>query len=135
MVLRKYLQIMNLFEKKRNKVAKSQQYSVFRAQLGIARETGMPIVIHCRDAEVAVFEVLCKELDVKHRIHLHCFTGGWNIGKKFLDQFPNLCIGVTNLITYGNNTPAFELVEKIPIDRLLFETDAPYFIPRLRDVS
>ena len=57
------------------------------------------------------------------------------MGKKFLDNFPNLCIGVTPLITFHSATTTHDLVKNIPIDRLLFETDAPYFVPRARVIK
>lgn len=114
-----------------------QQTLVFEAQLRIAKETGMPIVIHCRDTEERVYELLVENLNEDHRIHLHCFTGTWSTAKKYLKTFPNLCIGVTPLITYNSNSnnQLKELVMNIPLDKLLLETDAPYFVPRLRNVN
>jgi TatD DNase family protein len=76
-----------------------------------------------------------KNLKETHKIHLHCFTGGWKLGKMFLDKFPNLCIGVTSLITFRTANSAHELVKNIPIERLLFETDSPYFLPQIEKVS
>ena len=67
--------------------------------------------------------------------HLHCFTGTWVIAKKYLETFENLCIGVTPLVTFNANQCATELVQNIPLDRLLLETDAPFFVPRSPDVN
>jgi Tat protein secretion system quality control protein TatD with DNase activity len=53
----------------------------------------------------------------------------------FLDKFPNLCIGVTSLITFRTANSAQELVKNIPIERLLFETDSPYFLPQIEKVK
>lgn len=75
-----------------------------------------------------------KFLDPKHRIHLHCFTGGWAIGKKYLEYFENLCIGVTPLLTY-NSREVKDLIENVPLERLLLETDAPYFVPQTIEVT
>lgn len=114
---------------RKNNVPMDVQRCAFKSQLAIAFETGKPIVIHCRDMEVEVFEIMQEFLDPKHRIHLHCFTGGWAIGKKYLDYFENLCIGVTPLLTY-NSREVKDLIENVPLERLLLETDAPYFVPQ-----
>ena len=58
------------------------------------------------------------------------------MGKKYLDHFKNLCIGVTPLITRSEpNNQMIKLAINAPLERLLIETDAPYFIPRTSDVS
>ena len=78
-----------------------------------------------------------KNLPEAHRIHLHCFCGGWKLAQQFLETFPNLCVGVTPLLTYSKIAEATvaEMIENIPLERLLLETDAPYFVPRLPEVS
>jgi len=118
---------------KKNHVPFSQQVLVFEAQLKMANETGKPIVIHCRNTEEHVFNLLKKHLSKSHRIHLHCFTGGWQLASKYLNEFENLCIGVTPLIGFNVSLELEDFVRKIPLDRLLLETDAPYFVPRLEN--
>jgi TatD DNase family protein len=76
-----------------------------------------------------------KYLSKSHRIHLHCFTGGWQLATKYLDEFENLCIGVTPLIGFNVSLELEDFVRKIPLDRLLLETDAPYFVPRAEKAS
>ena len=63
-----------------------------------------------------------------HKIHRHCFTGSWDEAQTWLRHFPNSFIGLTPLVTYARGPR--EVAKKIPLDRLLLETDAPYFIPR-----
>ena len=53
----------------------------------------------------------------------------------FLEEFPNLCVGFTALITYGRALEAREAVRRIPLDRIVLETDAPYFLPRQVETS
>ena len=65
-----------------------------------------------------------------HKIHCHCFTGYYYNAKRWLEAFPNLYIGVTPLVTYATARPSHDLARNIPLNRLLLETDAPYFIPR-----
>jgi Tat protein secretion system quality control protein TatD with DNase activity len=76
-----------------------------------------------------------KKLGDRHRIHLHCFTGGWEIAKDYLNHFANLCVGVTPKVIYNSSgNKMVELVKNVDIKRLLLETDAPYFVPGFDDV-
>lgn len=60
----------------------------------------------------------------------HCFTNSYSVIEPFLSEFSNLCVGFTGLVTYRHATEARAAVRKIPLDRILLETDAPYFLPR-----
>lgn len=119
----------------KNNVDIELQKEVFKSQLRIAKKTAMPVVIHARGAEDQVYQILKENLPETHRIHLHCFCGGWKLAQLFLETFPNLCIGVTPLLTYSKvaELTVTEMIENIPLERLLLETDAPYFVPRLPD--
>ena len=64
-----------------------------------------------------------------YRIHCHCFTGNYASCQRWLNTFPNLFVGLTPVITYNSARPAQEVAACIPLDRLLLETDAPYFVP------
>ena len=70
-----------------------------------------------------------------YKIHCHCFTGYWSSAKLWLDAFPNLYIGMTPLVTYRSAKSSHGLARNIPIDRLLLETDAPYFVPRCVSIN
>jgi TatD DNase family protein len=121
----------------RNSVHIDVQIDAFESQLKMARRLDMPVVIHCRDCEDITLILLKRNLSATHRIHLHCFTGGWAMAEQYLKKFENLCIGVTPLCLSGGSGVAGqplnkmrELVMHIPLDKLLLETDAPYFVPR-----
>lgn len=60
----------------------------------------------------------------------HCFTNNYEVIEPFLTEFPNLYVGFTALITYSRATEARNAVRQIPLDRIVLETDAPYFLPR-----
>ena len=60
----------------------------------------------------------------------HCFTNSYPVIEPFLTEFPNLYVGFTSLITYFRAMEARDSVRKIPLDRIVLETDAPYFLPR-----
>ncbi|KAH7947565.1 hypothetical protein HPB52_013371 [Rhipicephalus sanguineus] len=112
-----------------NKCDHLMQQRVFRAQLHLARNGKLPLVIHSRDASMDTLRILKEEMPVDWRIHRHCFTGEWTEAQQWLDAFPNLCIGLTPLLGFRNAGPLAEVGRKIPLDRLLLETDAPYFLP------
>ncbi|XP_041348731.1 uncharacterized protein LOC121368175 [Gigantopelta aegis] len=106
-----------------------EQKTVFIQQLNLALEVGKPIVIHCRDAEDDCLEIMQRIVPRNYKIHCHCFTGNYTSCKKWLNMFPNLYVGLTPVITYNTAKPAQEVAEFIPLERLLLETDAPYFVP------
>ncbi|MGH0172423.1 UNVERIFIED_CONTAM: hypothetical protein FKN15_069697 [Acipenser sinensis] len=61
---------------------------------------------------------------------LHCFTDSYDVIEPFLEEFPNLSVGFTALVTYPRAVQTKEAVKRIPLDRIVVETDAPYFLPR-----
>ena len=105
------------------------QQSVLTRQLELALQLQKPVVIHCRDAEDDLFHILSSTVPPEWKIHLHCFTGELEMGRKFLKNFPNLYIGVCGNVTYDSKKVR-ALAAGLPLDRLLIETDAPYMVPR-----
>mmetsp|Transcript_5089 Transcript_5089/g.8883 ORF Transcript_5089/g.8883 Transcript_5089/m.8883 type:complete len:340 (-) Transcript_5089:144-1163(-) len=105
------------------------QQSVFRKQIRIARELNMPLVVHARDAEEDALDILVDELPSDWNIHLHCYTGTKETALKYLDAFPSLCIGFTGCITFKKSESIRDVVNAVPLDRILLETDAPYMSP------
>lgn len=114
----------------RNNCSKDVQHQVFRHQLQLATDRSLPLVIHCREAQDDCLAVMREMLPVDYSIHLHCFTDSWEWAQKWLEAFPNLCIGLTNLVTFPSAEKVHEVAKNIPLKRLLLETDAPYFLPR-----
>nr|XP_055069346.1 putative deoxyribonuclease TATDN2 [Misgurnus anguillicaudatus]XP_055069347.1 putative deoxyribonuclease TATDN2 [Misgurnus anguillicaudatus] len=114
----------------KNSTDTRKQKEVFTRQLQLAVSLGKPIVIHCRDADDDVLEIMKKCVPRDYKIHRHCFTNSYSVIEPFLSEFSNLCVGFTGLITYSRAAEARDAVRKIPLDRILLETDAPYFLPR-----
>ena len=116
---------------RKNSVPKNVQKEVFYKQLKLAMEFNLPLVLHIRDAEEDGLEVL-DEVGVpsNYPIHRHCFGGDLKAAKNWISKFPGSKIGVTGLITYPHAVDAAKVVEQISLDKLLLETDAPYFVPR-----
>ncbi|KAM5148732.1 putative deoxyribonuclease TATDN2 isoform 2-T2 [Mantella aurantiaca] len=106
------------------------QHAVFEKQLKLAVPLGKPLVIHCRDADEDLFRIMKKCVPWDYKIHRHCFTGGYKDIEPFLSEFPNMSVGFTAVLTYSSASCARESVTRIPLDRLIVETDAPFFVPR-----
>ena len=105
------------------------QKVVLTRQLELAVQLDKPVILHCRDAEEDLFDILSSTVPRQWRIHLHCFTGSLEMARKFLRTFQNLFIGVCGNVTY-DSTRVRTLAAGLPLDRLLLETDAPYMVPR-----
>ncbi|XP_013787459.1 uncharacterized protein LOC106471410 [Limulus polyphemus] len=115
----------------KNSCERKIQRSTLRKQLKIAVDRHIPVVIHSRDADTDCIKILKEEVPYDHFIHRQCFTGDWNEARMWLNTFPNLYLGLTALVTYPSAVDIHEVARKVPLDRLLIETDAPYFLPRL----
>ena len=105
------------------------QKQVFTKQANWAVTLGKPLVVHCRDSETDALEILQTCVPRDWKIHMHCFTGSSEFAAKFCQEFPNLFIGMTAVVTFAKARNIHELAFDVPLDRLLLETDAPYFVP------
>ncbi|KAF8766630.1 putative deoxyribonuclease TATDN2 like protein [Argiope bruennichi] len=114
-----------------NRCPRDVQQNVFKRQLKIASERKLRLVIHCRDADDDTIKIMLEVFPKDTIFHLHCFTGDWVTAQKWINEFPNVFIGITNLVTFPSATPTHEVVRKLPLEHLLLETDAPYFVPRM----
>ncbi len=108
-----------------NEVAK--QVSIFKSQLDLALEHNLPIVIHCREGEDEMFDDL--EVFVKNggRGILHSFTGDVDFMKYFLDL--GMYVSFNGIITFKNGQNVRDLLSEVSLDKILFETDAPFLAP------
>lgn len=105
------------------------QREAFEAQLALAAETGLPVFLHQRDAHDEFVEILTPMLPHLNGGVAHCFTGGETELRAYLDM--GLCIGITGWICDERRGAHLkDLMQLIPADRLLLETDAPYLLPR-----
>lgn len=106
---------------------KDVQHDVFRKQISLARQLGMPISIHNRDAHEDVVRILREEKASEIGGVMHSFSGSWEIAKMCLDMNFHLSFG--GPITFKNAKQPKEVLMKTPMDRLLIETDSPYLTP------
>lgn len=104
------------------------QKALFRMHIGIARETGLPIIIHTRDAEDDTASILAEEMEKgAFPALIHCFTASSGFGRKVLDL--GLTISLSGIVTFKNAKELQEIAAEIPEDRLLVETDSPFLAP------
>jgi TatD DNase family protein len=100
----------------------------FRAHIAAARATGLPLVIHTREADARCGEILEEEV-AKGPFHavLHCYTGGRELAMKAIDL--GLHISFTGILTFKKSQGLRDLAAELPADRIMVETDAPYLAP------
>jgi len=101
---------------------------VFRAQIDLARELGLPLVIHAREADDDVAAILAEEMaEGKFDAVLHCFTSSRGLAEAGLAL--GLFISFSGVLTFKNSGELRALARDLPLDRLLVETDAPFLAP------
>lgn len=105
---------------------KDIQKEVFIRQLDMACELDMPVVIHTRDATKDTLDIL-KSYKDRIICQMHCFPESKEILKEYLKL--NFMISMGGVLTYKNSVKAKEVIEYIPIENLLLETDSPYLTP------
>ena len=102
------------------------QQEMFRAQIQLAKQYDLPIVIHCRDAFDEVFEILEEEKGPDLFGIFHCFTGTLDQAKKAISY--NMKLGIGGVVTFKNGK-IDQFLNQISLDHIVLETDAPYLSP------
>jgi len=105
---------------------RAAQADAFAAQVQLAHEHGLPLVIHTRDAWSETFDLLDSE-GVPERTVFHCFTGGEHEARACLDR--GAFVSFSGIVTFTSATDVQAAARLVPSDRLLLETDAPYLAP------
>ena len=109
------------------KDAPEWQRDRFRVHIRAAIETGKPLVIHNRDATADTLRVMAEEGAGRVGGILHCFTETWEVAQAALDL--GFHISLSGIVTFKNALIVKEVARRVPLDRLLVETDAPYLAP------
>lgn len=105
----------------------SEQLDALRIQLDWAKEFNLPVVIHCRDAYTELAPILQEEKYRSLRGVIHSFSGELSDLEVYLPM-TNWCIGINGIVTFKNSKLG-EIIKKIPLERLIIETDSPYLAP------
>ena len=104
------------------------QRRLFRVHIGVARETGLPLIIHTRDAEDDTAAILAEEMEQGvFPALIHCFTASRGFARTVLDL--GLTISLSGIVTFKNARELHEIAGELPADRILVETDAPFLAP------
>jgi TatD DNase family protein len=104
------------------------QQANFRSHIAAARRTGLPVIVHTRDAEDDTIAILREEMAMGPFTGLiHCFTGTQKLADAALEL--GLYISVSGIATFKNSAALRDVIKNVPLDRLLVETDAPYLAP------
>jgi len=101
---------------------------VFRTHIAAARETGLPLVIHARDADEDVAHILREEMGKgAFKALLHCFTASRMLAETALEL--GLYVSFSGVVTFKNSEELRAIAKDVPLDRILTETDAPFLAP------
>ena len=104
------------------------QQMVFREHIAAARETGLPLIVHTRDAEDDTAAMLSEEMEQGAFFGLlHCFSSSAQLAEKAIDL--GLYISISGIATFKAAQDLRDTITGLPLDRLLVETDAPYLAP------
>ncbi|MCL6610406.1 MAG: TatD family hydrolase [Peptococcaceae bacterium] len=106
------------------------QQRVFREQLDLARELDMPVVIHDRDAHGEVLNILKRDGAPRRGGIMHCYSGSWEMARECMKM--GFYISIAGPVTYPNAVRLKDIASRIPLDRILVETDCPYLAPQVR---
>jgi len=104
------------------------QRALFRMHIGVARATGLPLIVHTRDADDDTAALLADEMEKgAFPALIHCFTASKSFGRKVLDL--GLSISLSGIVTFKNASALQEVAAELPADRILVETDSPFLAP------
>ncbi len=107
--------------------AVTDQQQRFRNHIRAAKILGKPLIIHTREAQADTLRILAEEGAADVGGIIHCFTEDWAFAERALDL--NFYISFSGIITFNNTQAIKEVAKKVPHDRYLIETDAPYLAP------
>lgn len=107
--------------------SKALQQESFILHLEVGGKAGLPIVVHTREAREDTLALIKAHGNLEHAGVLHCFTEDWDMAKRALDL--NYYISISGIVTFKNAEQIRDVVRKMPLDRLLVETDSPYLAP------
>lgn len=99
----------------------------FRTHIAAAKQSNKPLIIHMRDATVDTLKVMREESAGDIGGVMHCFVEDWETAKQAMDL--NFYISFSGIVTFKNAVELQEVAKKMPLDRMLVETDSPYLAP------
>lgn len=111
-----------------DKSDRAVQQALFRQHIEVSRETGLPVIIHTRNAEEDTLRILAEEMEKgAFPALIHCFTASAEFGQRVLEL--GLSISISGIVTFKNAKELQDFSAVIPENRLLIETDSPFLAP------
>lgn len=111
-----------------DKSDRAVQQALFRTHIGVARETGLPLIVHTRDAEDDTARIIAEEMGKgAFPALIHCFTASAAFAAQMIEL--GLTISISGIVTFKNAKDLQAIAASLPEDRLLVETDAPFLAP------
>jgi len=104
-----------------------QQEEIFRRQIELANQLKLPLVIHTRNSDSETIRVLESYKNTNIKGVIHCFVSDYNFAKRALDL--GFYLSFNGIITYKSGNSIYETIQKMPLDKIVLETDAPYLPP------
>ena len=99
----------------------------FRNHIAAAKQCGKPLIIHSRDAKEHTLRIMKEEGASAARGVMHCFTGDWDMAQRAIDM--DFYISFSCIVNFNSARELKEIAQKMPLDRMLVETDCPYLAP------
>ncbi|MBV6303579.1 TatD family hydrolase [Candidimonas humi] len=99
----------------------------FRTHIRAARQSGLPLIIHTRSASADTLRIMQEEGAEHCGGVMHCFTESWEVAQAAMDM--NFYISLSGIVTFKNAVALQDVARKLPLERLLIETDSPYLAP------
>ncbi|RKP52578.1 TatD family hydrolase [Trinickia fusca] len=99
----------------------------FRTHIRAARKTGKPLIVHTRASAEDTLRIMAEEGAHEPGGVMHCFTEPWPVAQRALEQ--NFYISLSGIVTFKSATDVQDVARRVPLDRLLIETDSPYLAP------
>lgn len=99
----------------------------FRTHIRASRQSGLPLIIHTRSASADTLRIMKEEGADEYGGVMHCFTESWEVAQAAMDM--NFYISLSGIVTFKNAGDLHDLARRLPLDRLLIETDSPYLAP------
>ncbi|MFA5070682.1 MAG: TatD family hydrolase [Patescibacteria group bacterium] len=106
--------------------AKEGQKELLKKHLGVARQAGVPVILHCRDAYEDLIALMKEEEEIPAVVH--CFLSSREIARRLLAL--GFYLGFTGIITFTDDQELFSVVKEVPLEKMFIETDAPYLAPQ-----
>ena len=103
------------------------QLEHYARQIELAKKVRLPLMIHDREAHDEILHILKKEAPFAAAGVMHCFSGDWSLAKQVLDL--GFLISIPGVVTFTKASTLQEVAQKIPLDKLILETDAPFLTP------